>query len=371
MITTNYEIKKNCQIVPEESYKTFNIGELENTDFIKKLLLDNILSSPIVTIIHHTDMDGICAAQIMKEYLINVLHILSSNIGTLPYNYEKNYDFNNNIDTNCKFVIFVDLSPKFTDFENIITNDLTNSTLILWIDHHIGSVREIHDNLTEENSKLLAHIDAYVDINGCGTKNVFELTKESIMSDTGYKFGSLFNEDAIQLVDIYDRWLQTSLKQDADALNRLFYDSAQLFIDSEIVNLVLHSYGNNKFNIDERLINYIKLGHKFLELEKEKSSLKYLFLSRNIDFTTPNGKVYKSNVIWGDGNSSLWGDHIKDYDVVIRAKKIGNGKWSFSFYTIKEDIDCAEIARQYDGSGHRAASGCMTNYNILNKKWKC
>ena len=324
---------------------------------------------PIITLIHHTDMDGICAAQIMKEYLINVLDISYTRIHYLAYNYEKDYDFNSHIATNSKFIIFVDLSPKFKDFANIINNDQSNNRVILWVDHHIGSVREVHDNSTEENSKLLARIDAYVNINGCGTKNVYDLTKDSIMPDTGCKFGSLFNEDAITLVDCYDRWLQIPLKKNADAINRLFYDSAQLFIDSEIVHKVLHSYGNKKL-ADDTLASLIELGHKFLDLEKEKSKLKYIWLSKDLDFMTPDGRVYKASVIWGEGNSSLWGDNINDYDVVIRANKYGNDKWSFSFYTVKEDVDCAEIARQYLGSGHRAASGCQTNYNILNKKWK-
>ena len=86
---TDYEIKKTGELKPEKSYKTFDIGQLESTDFVKLL---QMCEDPIITLIHHTDMDGICAAQIMKEYLINVLDIHYSRIKYLAYNYEKDYD---------------------------------------------------------------------------------------------------------------------------------------------------------------------------------------------------------------------------------------------------------------------------------------
>ena len=370
---TNYEIKKTGELKPEKSYKTFDIGQLESTDFVKLLQMNE---DPIITLIHHTDMDGICAAQIMKEYLINVLDISDTRIHYLAYNYEKDYDFNSHIAPNSKFIVFVDLSPKFKDFDNIINNDSSNSRVILWVDHHLSSVREVHDNSTKENTKLLARIDAYVDINGCGTKNVYDLTKDSNMTDIDVtydqfsKFGSIFNEDAITLVDCYDRWLQIPLKKDADAINRLFYDSYQLFVDSELVHKLLHSYGNKKL-ADDTLASLIELGHKFLDLEKEKSKLKYIWLSKDLDFMTPDGRVYKASVIWGEGNSSLWGDNINDYDVVIRANyNAKDQEYYFSFYSVKEDVDCSAIAKQYLGGGHFSSAACVTSYNILNKKWK-
>jgi hypothetical protein len=111
-------MKKNIIYKEDCYYQTFLDNEFENTNFIKSLIKEQD-SDPntVVTIIHHTDLDGIIAAQLTKEYCHNVLAIY--NVKLIAYNYNRNYDFKSKILPNSKFVFIVDLSPNFTTLSDI------------------------------------------------------------------------------------------------------------------------------------------------------------------------------------------------------------------------------------------------------------
>jgi len=183
------------------------------------------------------------------------------------------------------------------------------------------------------------------------------------------KFGDIFNESAIFLVDCYDRWIQNEYKPNADALNRLFYASEQLFVDSEIIHKVLHKYGSQD-EADATLRTCILTGLNFQEIEKKKNDLRYTSFHKDYILTTPDGKEYTACVVWGSGNSHVFGDHINEYDVVILARKSKSKEWSFSFYSIKDNVDCSAIAQQFNGGGHRSSAACRVNYDIITKHCK-
>ena len=56
------------------------------------------------------------------------------------------------------------------------------------------------------------------------------------------------------------------------------------------------------------------------------------------------------------GNSIMFGDKINQYDAVIPFY-YNNGKWTYSIFSVKENIDCSEVAKTYGGGGHRGAAG--------------
>ena len=337
-------------------YQDFNKSELYKTDFIRSISKEY---NPIITIIHHTDLDGICSAQILKEFCYRVLNAI--NVCLVAYNYQKNFDFNDHIDVNSNYIIAVDLSLKYTDWHNIFFNKEVYRKG-LWLDHHIGSIREVYDN---EDLFSDLPLEKFLDINGCGTAIAYHLTKAFYSDIKFVSFGKLFNDNAIRLVDVYDRWIENNEKYFADCLNRYAYASDQLFVDSDIIKNILLEGPDNILN------KALTDGNTFLQLEKEKNKFRFDKFHKDLVLHTPDGKDYKSCVVWGSGNSQLFGDHINEYDVVIRANKNDNGEYYFSFYTVKEDIDCCEIAKQYGGGGHIRSAAALTTYNILNKKWKC
>jgi hypothetical protein len=62
--------------------------------------------------------------------------------------------------------------------------------------------------------------------------------------------------------------------------------------------------------------------------------------------------------------SDQFGDEYADHDMVCRFAYTGKG-WSYSLYSSKENVDCSEIAKQYDGGGHRGAAGFKLDYCIF------
>ena len=339
----NYDTSKYALV--DYCYQDFAKNELDKTDFITTI---KDTPDPLVTIIHHTDMDGICSAQIMKDYCKLILDVP---IRLVAYNYKKDFNFNSVIKEYSKFIIAVDLSLPYITWYNILSKNNFDRRC-LWIDHHVGSVREIYgnDNLIND-----LPIEKFINVNGCGTKLVYDLVKES--------FKDRFNERTISLVDTYDRWLDTDDKYWADCLNKYLYSSNQLFVDSIPVRDVLYKEYN-------KLSAALTKGNTYLQLDKERNEFRYNDFHEEFTLNTPDGSRYKACVLWGEGNSQIFGDHINEFDVVIRANyNKEEDQYYFSFYTSKEDVDCCDIAKQYGGSGHKSASGCMTNYNILVKRW--
>jgi hypothetical protein len=214
-----------------------------------------------------------------------------------------------------------------------------------------------------EYDRIIENSDIYVNVNGCGALNCYNLMKNSICTNE-VKFGSRFNERAIYLTDVYDRWLQIDDKYWADCLNKYMYTSEQLYVDSkEMEKIILKS---DKAYLSEALTK----GNTYLQLEKQLNAFKYNDFHEELTLHTPDKKEYKACVMWGPGNSQLFGDHINDFDVVIRANyNKEDNEYYFSFYTVKEDVDCCTIAKQYGGGGHFRSSAASTTYNILNKKW--
>ena len=352
------EPKTNKYALVDYCYQDFMQDELRNTDFIESIIESiNNKSNSLVTIIHHSDMDGICAAQIMMDFCYRVLNV--SKVDLIQYNYSNDFDINKHINSSCNYVIAVDLSIPYKEWYKIFNKKEYRKGL--FIDHHLGSVRDIYEHETEFNSLPL---EKFITIDGCGTALSYFLTKSFYSNIKFVTLGKLFNERTIFLIDTYDRWLDTEDKYWADCLNKYLYASNQLFVDSKPVRDVLYRENN-------KLSDALTKGNTYLQLEKQLNVFKYNDFSEELTLHTPDGSEYKACVMWGPGNSQLFGDHIKDFDVVIRANyNAEKQEYYFSFYTVKEDIDCCAIAKQYLGSGHKFAAGCMTSYNILNKKWK-
>ena len=64
------------------------------------------------------------------------------------------------------------------------------------------------------------------------------------------------------------------------------------------------------------------------------------------------------------GNSLMFGDKINEYDAVIPFY-YNNGKFTYSIFSNKEDIDCSVIAKSYGGGGHKGAAGWVTSKLIF------
>jgi len=64
-------------------------------------------------------------------------------------------------------------------------------------------------------------------------------------------------------------------------------------------------------------------------------------------------------------NRLLIEDVDKIYDFALNIKFKGNGKISMSFRSTNDRTDVSEIAKQFNGGGHRNASGGLTTISEL------
>jgi len=59
-------------------------------------------------------------------------------------------------------------------------------------------------------------------------------------------------------------------------------------------------------------------------------------------------------------NSTFFGDKIKEYEIGATFV-IDKGRYRFGIYTEREDLNLAEVAKEYGGGGHPKAAGFYTN----------
>lgn len=63
----------------------------------------------------------------------------------------------------------------------------------------------------------------------------------------------------------------------------------------------------------------------------------------------------------------MFGDKVNEYDAVIPFY-YNNGKWTYSMFTTKDNVDCESTARSYGGGGHLKAAGWVTDELIFKEK---
>lgn len=330
----------------------FKQNEFLETNFMKSFIKD---IDRDITIIHHNDLDGICSAVLMNLYLTYGLSMDPNKIHFISYCYDKDFDFNKYLEEyNSDFVFILDLSLKLNQYLTI--KSVTHNRQILLIDHHITTISDL--NKHKDQYLAMNCLETYVDTNGCGTMNVYRLIKNEYIYKDRVMLQEVINPTSIKLVDTYDRWIENENKFKADCINQYFYSSNQLFVESEEIEKFLLIYDYNELN---KIYN---IGKSFIEKNRELNELRYKYFHKDIKFKTKDDTEFNICVLWGSGNSQVFGDHIADYDFVVLARKEKVG-YSYSLYTIKENINVAVIAQMYGGGGHPKASGFSTLENIF------
>lgn len=307
-----------------------------------------------VIIIHHTDMDGISAREILRYFLIQYTEY--ERIETIAYNYEKDYDFTS-FNPDGVDVISVDLSLKVQDIETISQV----SHRFIMTDHHATSIRQFgstSDRLlhivkpSEESSDNDFKTLILLDTNRCGAKIVYDVLKKTKCSNKSF---DRINPKLVDLIDQYDRWVYTD--NDPVYLNEYFYASNRMRMP------------DNNFHFLSILITgdisgFLKIGRDIFEAKKVISDI------QAANFTQPTnivfeGKVYSVCRGYGFTNSLGFGDKMEKYDIceTIRYYDQKTGRYTVSLYTSNPDIDVSRIAELFGGGGHPGAAGfCSEEY---------
>ena len=343
----------------------------DHLDRTAELLTNYFISDEVkgkeVIILHHTDMDGISAREILRSFLNQYTEY--KDIKTIAYNYEKDYDFAS-FNPEGLDVIAVDLSLKVDDIE--VISQVSHRFIMM--DHHATSIRQFgrtSDQLlrivkpNEDSSDNEFKTLVLLDTNRCGAKIVYDVLKKTkcprnddyamtMMRFFKTSFDHI-NPVIVDLIDQYDRWVYTN--NDPIYLNEYFYASNRVRMpDKEFYFLHILT-----------TVDFIK----FLEIGKTIFNAKKVISDIQADnFTQPttltiSGKTYTVCRAYGFTNSLSFGDKINEYDICesIRFYDQKTGRYTVSLYTSNPDIDVSRIAELFGGGGHPGAAGfCSTEY---------
>ncbi len=308
-----------------------------------------------IHVYHHNDHDGIIAAGILYNHHIkdNIFCDEDFSFHMIDYDTELNFD---NINTGDDQVYFLDYSfsneHNLKEFKKLLDRR-KNMHDIIWIDHHKTSIGlfEEYEIPGIRNTALCGAAWTYLKVNGILSrwiKNNVDLDKDAskLFHFSEYKI-PLF----LKFIDDYDCWKKIYLSTN-DFHYGLQISSPKDLIISKLLNS--DSGIEDIASIGEQIQEYLKFENR-----------EYHINMYGFEYTLPeeHGGL-KCFCINRKGNSIMFGDKINKYDAVIPFFYI-NGKWKYSIFSNKDNIDCSQIAKTYGGGGHKGAAGWITDKLIF------
>ena len=320
-----------------------------------------------ILIVHHCDNDGYGAAAIIAHA------IGKDKVDYIEASYEvplKKLIKN----TNYRAIYFVDYSIS-TKENALFVMELNKERDVIWIDHHKSSIDMIEE--MPELSDLYGY--RVIGISGTGLSWIYALNHLAL-NVSGFK-------------DYELKSIEARMEQVSDTYTAISKDMGNVFLRKLMCPKTLHLINRwDIWDIDDRIIDF----HYGLDIDSPRDLLR-VFESEEIDYQTQakaindgakicryiqkedkescdkNGfeikiqyenKTYSCFCLNTNHFSSLaFGDRVNDYDIVMPFNYNGR-KWRYSMYTVKNDVDCSKIAKQFAGGGHPQAAG-FTTYNLI------
>ena len=279
--------------------------------------------------IHHDDMDGKSAAAIVASYY---------NDYNPNHYYEMNYEMAWPVEQikRNETVVIVDFSLQESNY-NEFKKIREKAANIIWIDHHKTSIEitQMHPELNHVNGIRLEGIS------GCALAYLYFYCER----EYNIKNCPLW----IQLISDHDCW-QKKLKDS---------DSFKMGVDAieddsptaDLWRMLIRSKSTESYELTKKII---EIGNLVGSYERKQNK----YQRRRAYETTING--YRAIVVNGIGNSFVFGDLIDKYDVCCLWRYDGSThKFKYSLYS--NTIDTTIISKQYNGGGHKGASGFNTS----------
>lgn len=349
-------------------------------------------------ICYHTDEDGLATAAVIYEYLKRVNK--EDKKRTLYFFYKIDYTMDlkevlpDDIPSGDE-IYFVDYS--FSNMNNLkYVLELSNKDInIIWIDHHKTS-QDIIDNYfnstcqvlnmypnfhyfinTEYCGAYLAYFYAYIKIN-------YNIAIEKIKPHLSILDDDLNIPLYIKYVDSWDTWKHnmpntTEFNIGIRSIRRTPKNALSFMLDykSNLINKLFSNDDNDFKEIEKymqtninKIINTGKTIKLYQDIENESICNEYGFKFDIIEYVSLyESHTYHCFAVNKRGNSTMFGDKINEYDIVVPFQFNGS-KYVYSLYTNKEYVDCEDLAKKLGnynklgGGGHKQAAGFQT-YNQL------
>lgn len=300
-------------------------------------------------IYHHNDHDGIVAAGVLYNSLKR--NIPLENIKFYMIDYAMDLDFSH-IDLEKERVFFLDYSfttdHNRNEFEKLLKRR-PNTESVVWIDHHKTSLDLFKEYgvLGIRDKSLCGAAWTYLFIHGL-------MNFINFASDYSKDFHDAPIPLFLKHIDDYDCW-----KKLYSNTNDFHYGLTVSSPTDEIIEDLLLNKNLNKIN---EIYHTGKEIQKYLAFENKE----YHVDMYGFEYTLPEEHGgYKCFCMNRKGNSLMFGDKVNEYDAVIPFY-YNNGKWTYSMFTIKDNVDCEATARSYGGGGHLKAAGWSIDRFIFN-----
>lgn len=302
-----------------------------------------------IYIYHHNDHDGIIAAGVLYNHL-SERRKQQVIFNMIDYNVELNFDHINF--GNCDEVYFLDYSfsskHNQEEFKKLLERRIDGDDVV-WIDHHKTSIGLFDDyNITGiRNTALCGAAWTYLWCNDL-MNSYYNLSKEEASNKFHDCEGGI--PVFLKYIDDYDCWKKMYMATNDFHYGLILSDPRDLIIERLLDKNIDGAFLYMEYQV---IIEQGKQIQAYLNFENKE----YHIDMYGFEYTLPeeHGGL-KCFCLNRKGNSIMFGDKIKEYDVVIPFY-YNNGKWTYSIYSIKEDIDCSEVAKTYGGGGHKGAAG--------------
>lgn len=295
-------------------------------------------------ILHHNDDDGRAAAYLVCKYLKSlgkeILQPIECN-----YSNKNEYYCIDSIDSDDSSEVWI---VDYSIEPNLMRDLMEKTNKIIWIDHHISSIRK-YENFESEIPGY--RIDG---VAGC------MLTYQYIENLKNLSGNDIIPSYDSRLFSFAPKWLQYIAK----------YDVWDLDMDT-----IYFHYGfecvTNKHPLSETW--------KYIDEAKEDPSIEFIRRGKIIkDYKVASAKYQLENAFISkisdticycvntQGVSSLDIENIK-FAEEIEAFAIfyyDGALWHYSLRSLKPDVDVSKIAENYGGGGHKSAAG-FTSTNLI------
>lgn len=268
----------------------------------------------MIIIYHSGDPDGKCSGAYLKYKFPQAK--------LLPYNYGENFPWG---EVKGQEVFLVDLSLSINELIH-----LSNISNLIWIDHHKSII-----NIAKKNK-----------FNPPGLRKIGKAACELVWEFIESK-PVLFPIYLIGRKDVSDNNAHSDVIPFDYGLKTIDYNP----LNTEGMKNWIKIFSNDSF-----FINEIIYKGKIICDYKIKESI---ILSEILSFETLlNGKraiAMNQQPASFDLFSPVW--NSQKYDIMIVFAMLPNKSWKISLYTDKENVDVSEIAKLYNGGGHKHAAG--------------
>jgi len=268
----------------------------------------------IYCIYHKEDFDGVTSAAIIKQAMPNVILIpatRSDDFSKLKNKFKEE---------DTLFIVDFSLSKVLMDeFHNLLGDRL------IWIDHHISAMKE-------QNAEI----------------NGIRSTKSAACILTwNFIFSYKKLPIPVKLLGQYDIW-------DLEDINTVYFQyGMKTYIPLDPNN----KYWKILFNQDVKLIKKILKTGKLI-YQHQLNNYKQLLKDNSF---TAKWQDYNCIIINAPKTNSIIFDSVKDkYDLLITFEILKDKTYKVTVYTAKDNIDCSEIVKKFNGGGHKQASGFIS-----------